>query len=116
MVFIESRIFTRRLEDLAGSASVAVLAQIQRDLLKHPERGDLVQGLGGIRKARTGNPSRLKGKRGGFRYLFLYLQHRQHIHLLLLLDKGEQDDLTNDERKVLRKLVEQIRQESRGKL
>ena len=116
MVFIESRAFTRRLEELAGSANSAVLDQIQRDLLKNPERGDLVQGLGGIRKARASNPSRWKGKRGGFRYLFLYLQHRQHIHLLLLLDKKKQVDLTNDERKVLRKLVEQIRQESRAKL
>jgi len=35
------------------------------------------------------NPARGKGKRGGYRYLHLYLERRAHIHLLFLLDKGE---------------------------
>jgi len=72
-------------------------------------RGDLVSGLGGIRKARAANPLRGKGKRGGYRYLFLYLENRNHIHLLFLLDKDEQEDLSDDERKALRTLVEQIK-------
>ncbi len=87
-----------------------VLSGIQSDLLKNPERGDLVQGLGGIRKARIGNPARGKGKRGGYRYLFLYLENRGHIHLLYLLDKDEQVDLSNDERKALRALTAAIKQ------
>lgn len=62
-----------------------VLGAIQEDLLKNPARGDLVQGLGGIRKARIANPLRGKGKRGGYRYLFLYLEKRSHIHLLYLV-------------------------------
>ena len=89
-----------------------VLSVIQEDLLKNPVRGDLVQGLGGIRKSRTANPLRGKGKRGGFRYLFLYLENRSHIHLLYLLDKDEQEDLSNEERKALRALVGQIREAS----
>ncbi len=89
-----------------------VLNVIQEDLLKNPIRGDLVQGLGGIRKARIANPLRGKGKRGGYRYLFLYLENRSHIHLLYLLDKGEQEDLSNDERQALRGLVGQIRDAS----
>ena len=69
-----------------------------------------MQGLGGIRKARVSNPSRGKGKRGGFRYLYLYLEDRKHIHLLYLLDKNEQEDLSSDERKALRALVAEIAQ------
>jgi len=69
----------------------------------------MVQGLGGIRKARVSNPARGKGKRGGFRYFFLYLERRQHIHLLFLLDKDEAEDLSEPERKILRGLVEQIK-------
>ncbi|MGE5321243.1 MAG: type II toxin-antitoxin system RelE/ParE family toxin [Actinomycetota bacterium] len=72
-----------------------------------------MQGLGGIRKARIGNPARGKGKRGGYRYLFLYLENRGHIHLLFLLDKDEQVDLANDERKALRALVAAIKQASK---
>jgi hypothetical protein len=109
VVYIESRAFTQRLHQLAGASALDVLNLIQSDLLKNPVRGDLVQGLGGIRKARCSNPARGKGKRGGFRYLFLYLEDRRHIHLLFLLDKDEQEDLSSDERKTLRSLVDQIK-------
>ena len=86
-----------------------ILNIIQEDLLKNPVCGNLVQGLGGIRKARVANPMRGKGKRGGYRYLFLYLENRSHIHLLYLLDKDEQEDLSSGERKALCTLVEQIK-------
>lgn len=112
MVYIESAAFTIRLRQLAGESALDVLSRIQEDLQKNPERGDLVQGLGGIRKARIGNPDRGKGKRGGYRYLFLYLESRGHIHLLFLLDKNEQVDLSQDERKALRALVAAIKQSS----
>ncbi|MHB8216146.1 MAG: type II toxin-antitoxin system RelE/ParE family toxin [Candidatus Sulfotelmatobacter sp.] len=113
MVYIESRAFTARLHRLAGTAALDVLNSIQADLIKNPERGDLVQGLGGIRKARSSNPARGKGKRGGFRYLFLYLEDWNQIHLLYLLDKDEQEDLSTDERKALRAWVGEIKR-SRG--
>jgi len=104
VVYIESRAFIRQLHELAGMSALEVL------LLKNPARGNLVQGLGGIRKARCSNPTRSKGKRGGYRYLFLYLEKRDHLHLLYLLDKDEQEDLSNDERKVLRALVAEIKE------
>jgi hypothetical protein len=83
VVFIESRAFTRRLHQLAGDSSDEVLKAIQVDLQKQPDRGAMVTGLGGVRKARQANPGRGKGKRGGFRYLYLYLEKRQHIHLFV---------------------------------
>jgi len=110
VVYIESRAFTKRLHQLAGASALDVLNGIQADLLKNPTCGDLVQGLGGIRKARCANPARSKGKRGGYRYLFLYLENRKHIHLLYLLDKDQQEDLSNEERKALRALVTQIKE------
>ena len=109
MVFIESQPFTRRLQRLAGASADEVLRQIQEDLLKNPDRGDVVEGLGGIRKARLANPARGKGKRGGYRYMHLYLKHRDHIHLLFLLDKDEQEDLTLEQRKNLRLLVAELK-------
>jgi hypothetical protein len=106
---IESKAFTRRLHDLAGGIADEVLRHIQEDLLKNPETGDVVQGLGGIRKARASNPTRGKGKRGGYRYLHVYLQHRNHIHLLILLDKDEQEDLNTEQRKILRLMVAELK-------
>lgn len=98
---------------MAGTSAQDVLIQIQEDLLLNPEKGSLLQGLGGMRKARSANPGRGKGKRGGFRYFFLYLQQKQHIHLLTLLDKDEQEDIDKDERKALRSLVDYIKREGR---
>ena len=109
MVFIESRPFTRRLIALAGDAAADVLREMQGDLLRDPERGAVVPGLGGIRKARLANPARGKGKRGGYRYMYLYLMHRSHIHLLLLLDKDEQEDVTPEQRKALRQMVRELK-------
>lgn len=111
VIFIESLVFTRRLKELAGAGAQDVLTQIQDDLLRNSERGSLLRGLGGLRKARCSNPARSKGKRGGFRYFFLYLQRRNHIHLLLLLDKDEQEDLTNEERRELKAIVDAIERE-----
>jgi hypothetical protein len=105
VVFIESRVFSRRLLALGKDGSAEVLSAIQSDLLDNPERGRVVQGLGGIRKARAADPGRGKGKRGGFRYLYLYFVSDQEIYLLYLFDKGEREDLTPGERKLLRALA-----------
>ena len=78
-------------------------------MLKNPEKGDVAEGLGGIRKARASNPGRAKGKRRGYRYMHLYLKHRDHIHLLFLLDKNEQEDLTSEQRRDLRSMVAELK-------
>lgn len=109
VVFIESRSFTRRLARLAGGLADDILREIQSDLLRNPERGEIVRGLGGIRKARAANPARGKGTRGGYRYMYLYLERRDHIHLLYLLDKDEQEDLDTEQRKSLRRMVAELR-------
>jgi len=85
------------------------LNAIQSDLLSNPERGRVVQGLGGIRKARAADPVRGKGKRGGFRYLYLYFAFDWEIYLLYLFDKDEREDLNLSERKLLRELAAQSR-------
>ena len=98
--FIESRPFTRKLHQLAGGRADEVLRAIQEELARKPDRGALVPGLGGVRKARMSNPTRGKGKRGGYRYL--YLEKREHLHLFLLLDKNEQEDASEEQRKLMR--------------
>jgi hypothetical protein len=37
------------------------------------------------------------------------LEHRDHIHLLFLLDKDEQEDLTEEQRKTLRQMVVEMK-------
>jgi hypothetical protein len=109
VVFIESRVFSRRLQALGQDTSVEVLNAIQSDLLTNPERGRVAQGLGGLRKARAADPRRGKGKRGGFRYLYLYFASDREVYLLYLFDKNEREDLNPSERKLLRELAAQSR-------
>lgn len=114
MEFIESRPFTRKLHQLAGDDADEVLRAIQEELARKPDRGAMVPGLGGVRKARTANPGRGKGKRGGCRYLYLYLEKKRHIHLLILLDKNEQEDASEEQRKQIRQWVAQVKRASGG--
>lgn len=48
----------RQIED---RASMKVLYAIEDDLLKDPERGDIIPGSHGARKARIGDPDSRKG-------------------------------------------------------
>jgi hypothetical protein len=103
--FIELRAFTRRLFELGKDRADEILSLIQSDLIGDPERGRRVEGLGGIRKARCADPTRGKGKRGGFRYLYYYIERDGQIFLMLLFDKDEQGDLTREQRRSLRQAL-----------
>lgn len=96
--FIELPIFTKQIDKLGQPLSDEVLSAIEDDLLKDPERGDIIQGTNGARKARIADPSRQKGKRGGFRYVYVYFEVHGRIYLLLFYGKGVKDDLTKAEK------------------
>jgi len=107
--FIEFPAFTSRLAALAKESAEDVLLRIQNDLLGNPLRGSMVQGTAGVRKARATDPSRGKGKRGGFRYLYYYIERDGQIFLLMIFNKNEQADLTSDQKKMLATLVRELR-------
>lgn len=86
-----------------------MLRAIQGDLLNNPQRGAIVPGLAGIRKARAENPARGKGKRGGFRYMYYFLERDDEIYLLFLFDKGEQEDLNERQKTALRTVVAELK-------
>ena len=86
------------------------LAAMQRELLADPERGDVIPGCGGLRKIRVADPRRGKGKRGGARVIYLHVLEANVIYLMDIYSKDEQDDLTADQKKILKKLAEECRQ------
>jgi hypothetical protein len=109
VLFIEFRGFTERLHRLARQDADTVLRAIQGDLLANPSRGAVVPGLAGIRKARAENPARGKGKRGGFRYMYYFLEYEDEIYLLSLFDKGQQEDLSEKQKAALRAVVAELK-------
>jgi hypothetical protein len=105
--FVESKVFYKRVRELF----LELLAAIQTDLVENPERGDIVQGMGGARKARVADPKQKRGKSGSYRYLYLYLPHVERVHLLYLYGKDEQGDLSLQQKGALRELGQAIRKE-----
>jgi len=72
-----------------------------------PEAGDLMQGTGGVRKARLAG--RGKGKSGGYRIIWYYGGGDIPVFLLTVFGKGEKANLTQGERNALRSFTSTLR-------
>lgn len=94
-------------------ASLETLYAIQSDLIADPERWPVVKGTNGARKGRIADPTMPKGKSGGFRYIYLYLEHRGRIHLLFLFGKKDQADLSAEQTAAVARLVETLKKSVR---
>ena len=81
-------------------------AAMQVALAQRPDLGKIIPGSGGIRKMRWAGSSR--GKRGGLRVIYYWQVADDQIWLLLAYPKSERDDLSHDEIKQLKRLVEQF--------
>lgn len=105
-VFVQLPTFAKRLMDRGGDD---LLRAIEAEILNNVEVGDIVQGCGGVRKMRIGDPARRKGKRGGFRVLFLDLPRSEKTMLLYLYGKDEAEDLTADQKSLFSAMVRVIK-------
>jgi hypothetical protein len=79
----------------------------KRSLVENPEQGDMISGTGGIRKVRLKSAS--KGKSGGFRVCYLYIENRLILFLLFIYAKNEQENLSQSEKAELKQLVDSIK-------
>jgi hypothetical protein len=61
-------------------------------------------------EGRATRPARGKGKSGGFRYLYFYIEQEGQIFLLMIFSKDEQDDLTGEQKKKLAKAVQELKE------
>lgn len=107
--FVETSSFSKHV-DREGTD---VLREIQDELLKDPEAGGVIQGTGGLRKVRIADQSRGKGKRGGYRVIYLDLARIERTYLLALYDKGKKGDISPDEKKILKAMVENLKKEAK---
>ena len=101
MIFIESPVFTRQVQELLTDDDYA---DFQEYLAVNPEAGDVIQGTGGLRKIRWSVEGR--GKRGGARVIYFHVSAQAQLRMLLIYRKGVKDDLTTAEKKILRGLNE----------
>ncbi len=101
MKIIETTIFTRKIKNLLSFEEYRIL---QNELIENPEKGKLIRGSGGLRKIRFGISGR--GKSGGVRVVYYWITKKEIILMLIVYPKNEQDNLTSEQLKLLKVLVE----------
>lgn len=101
MQFIETSVFTRQVTALLSDDEYS---QLQIALSAHPDLGVIIPHSGGLRKVRWSITG--QGKRGGVRAIYYWVVAEDQILMLFMYSKNEKDDLTTQQLKVLREVVE----------
>lgn len=70
----------------------------------------MIQGTGGLRKLRVAQEGR--GKRGGARVLYLYVQIRSVVYFVAVYSKTRESDLTRADYQTFAELVKNLKRES----
>lgn len=102
MLIVETSIFTRQVQKMLPDDTYR---ELQIALVKRPDMGTIIVGSGGLRKIRWTAPGR--GKRGGVRVIYYWAVTQDRLLMLLIYPKSEQDNLTREQLKILRRIVEE---------
>ena len=94
-VFVELPAFSRHRARYLDDEG---LRSLQEAMMRDPQAGDVIEGAGGLRKLRHGDPRRGKGKRGGLRVIYYWWDGGAQFWLFTLYGKDEMADLTAMER------------------
>ncbi len=79
------------------------LCRLQEELLLDPEKGDVMQGTGGLRKMRFAFEG--KGKSGSVRVCYVDFAAYESIYLITAYPKSEKDNLSKAERNNIAKMI-----------
>ena len=101
MVIIETSIFTRRIKELMSDEEYR---ELQEALVNRPSMGNIIRGTGGLRKVRWKQEDR--GKSGGIRVIYYWMMKNEQIYMLYVYPKSKQEDLTSEQVKDLKSIVE----------
>jgi hypothetical protein len=105
LAFIELPKFTRQVAEYLDDDEYQAF---QVDLIKNPERGDLIQGCHGLRKARIAFAGR--GKSGSGRVMYLFLPEPQVIFLFYMFRKSDAENIDKAQRNQLGQFARQIKE------
>lgn len=102
MRFVETSVFTRQVAAHLGDEEYRAL---QVSLMVRPDQGAVIRGSGGLRKVRWSPTGR--GKRGGVRVIYYWFRPDDTLLMLYLFAKNERSDLTRDQLRALRRVIEE---------
>ncbi|HEX2204614.1 MAG TPA: type II toxin-antitoxin system RelE/ParE family toxin [Longimicrobium sp.] len=102
MLILETAIFTRQ---VLAAKNDEEYREFQLRLVENPELGKLIPKTGGLRKVRWEAEGR--GKRGGYRVIYYWAVNPEVIVMLAMFAKNERADLNEEQKRVLRRIVEE---------
>ncbi len=87
-------------------ATARDIAALEQAIADNPQAGDVIPGLGGIRKLRFALGG--KGKRGGGRAIYFLMIADDLAVMLFAYAKSEKEDMTSEEKKLALALMKEI--------
>lgn len=79
---------------------------LQKALMADPKCAPVIPKTGGLRKLRWSSSANNKGKRGGVRVIYYAWTAGNQFWLFTIYGKNEVSDLSDDQRKALRKMLD----------
>lgn len=105
--FIETPLFSKQWKDLGFGEED--LRNLQNEILKNLNVGKIMEGTGGVRKMRYAFEKR--GKSGSSRVCYVDFEIYETIYLITAYSKKDKENLSKEERNIIRKLVKQLEDE-----
>ncbi len=108
-MFVNSALFTRIFDQLIASRKLLSedFEEFERSIINNPQTGDVIPGLGGLRKSRVKSAS--KGKSGGFRVDYLDFPEDGITYYIVIYPKNVKSDLSSDEKKIILQMIQEIK-------
>ena len=106
---VETKAFAARTKKLGLSADE--LAAIYDVYAKTPDYGQVIRKTGGLRKGRVAKGD--TGKSGGYRVFSFFADRDNPVFLLWLLDKTDEDTLTDAQEQAFKALTTLLKKELR---
>ncbi len=106
---VETPAFTGRAAKLG--LTLAELAAIYDQYASTPDYGQIVRNTGGLRKGRIAKAA--TGKSGGYRVFSFFADHANPVFLLWIIDKSDEDTLTDAQELAFKTLTMQLKKELR---
>ncbi|MDD6835390.1 MAG: type II toxin-antitoxin system RelE/ParE family toxin [Solobacterium sp.] len=108
--FIQTAEFSRNWDRLGFNDEDLRLLEL--DIMKHSDKYPVMQGTGGLRKARVALEN--KGKSGGARVCYVDFVFAETIYLITVFGKKEKANLSKEERNNIKKAIEALKKSLGG--
>ncbi len=105
--FVELDEFIDDWESLGLNDDVDLFA-LQMAIMADPRGSPVIEGSGGLRKLRFASAQSKKGKRGGIRVCYAYLEEHFMILLCAAYDHREKDNLSAADKRGIKQYLDQI--------